>query len=134
MSCDHQADRVHSDSCVKCGHVLPPWHLTEAYARAFYEAIGINGHAEQALDRLRQGGRDYGWQSFLEKRNAAEAVEELLDAGHYALFDTLLSFKLEAEGLEPADAEAARAHLGRAGGLITAAIAEFDEAARRLKK
>lgn len=116
---------------MKCGRAVEPWQLTEDYARQFYEALKVNGWSEQALERLRAGGREYGWLGYLGRDNAGGGLEELLDVAHYAMFGTLDAWHEQEHGMSAEDAEAARAHLfAGARGLVE--IMGHFEAARRL--
>jgi hypothetical protein len=121
--------------CVKCGYPLPPWYLTEAYARQVYEAIGISDLADHAVGRLRVGGRDYAWTAYLDRENSPEGVDELVDAIHYTIFETLRTYKLEAEGLVSSEqGDTARTHLARGAMIAADFIREFQLAATALKE
>lgn len=134
--CEHQESdrRWGTGACRWCHLLIPPWYLTEAYARQIYEAIGLGDLADHAVNRLRMGGRDYAWTAYLERDNSREGIDEKVDAIHYAIFDTLRSYRLEEAGLvSPEDAERARAALGRILERAVTDVRDFQIAAAALE-
>lgn len=134
--CPHEAStnpRSSPEFCGKCGVGIPPWYLTEAFAREFYSAVGAKAYTDQALERLRRGGHDYGWTDYLGRDNAGGGLEELIDALHYAIFDTCDLHAEEENGMSPDRAELARQQLYLGACKVAEGMAHFA-AAQRIKR
>jgi len=120
--------------CRQCGRAIGAWQLTESWVRDFYVAIGVEAWAEQALERLRRGGRDYGWLAYLGRDNPAGGIEELIDSLHYAVFAILDSYLAEEEGqLSTEDAQAVREHVSAGATAVARHALPHFEAARQIR-
>lgn len=126
-NCEHTERQVRKPTCVRCAKPLPPWALTEDYARGWYRALQLPDElAEEALRRLRRGAEVYGWNRFLDANNEREAVEELIDALHYSMFATLQSFR---DGSDEGH-DTRRVLLERAARQTMGALRDFQAAAK----
>jgi hypothetical protein len=127
--CVPSTDPRRAGSCVVCARLLGPHVLTEQFVRDYYRSIGAPNAVDEGLRRLRVGAQQYGWTDYLDKDNPQEAIEELLDAIHYAIFCTLTS-RLDGD---PERAAQRVEHAHSAAQKVVAAMQDF-QAIRELER